>query len=129
MHHVIQDAVDTKPDAKVAFVWLNVYVRRPAAKRIDHQHVHQTNDRSIFAGSGQRREIDLFVVFEKLKFLALMAAEIEPVDRNIEVGLVESLARSGKAVRILFYMAVLTVFRDRPFGFDGKRGVKNVDLA
>ena len=93
MHHVVQNAVNTKSDAEILFVRLDVNIRRSAAKRIDHQHVYQPDDRSIFAGPGQSGEIDLVVVLDDLKFLAFLTAEFEPVERNVEIGFVKPFTR------------------------------------
>ena len=49
MHDVIENTVDTKAYAEIFFVRLDVDIGCYTAKRVDHQHVDEPDDRSIFA--------------------------------------------------------------------------------
>ena len=83
MHHVIQNAVDAETDAKIFFVRLDVNVRCAAAKRVDQQNIDEANDRRVFAGTGKRGEIDLFVFFDDFEFFAVVTVELKTIERNI----------------------------------------------
>ena len=61
-------------------------IRSPAAERIDHQYVDQTDDRCVLTRACKGREIDLVVLFNDLKFLLVMSLKVKGFKRYIEVG-------------------------------------------
>src|SRR5262245_33250364 len=91
MHDVVQNTVNTEADAQVALVGLDVDVRGSATERIDHQDIDQPDHRSVLAGASKGCKVDLLVVLEQLKLLALTVLELEPVKRNVEIRIKQSL--------------------------------------
>ena len=61
MHDVVENAVYTEANSKIFFVRLDVDVGCAATQRVDHQHVDESDNRSVFTRFRELREIDLFV--------------------------------------------------------------------
>ena len=62
-----------------SFSRFDVNVRSAAAQRVDEQHVDETYNGRVFTHARQRREIDLFVVFNNFDVFRLACFEVDAV--------------------------------------------------
>ena len=65
-HDVVEKTVHAVPDAQLLLVWLDVNVARAFLNGRHQQHVHELDDRRLFALFGERLGADLLELFEHL---------------------------------------------------------------
>src|SRR5262249_7589686 len=85
MHHVVKHTVDTEPDAQLFLIRFDVNVGGATAQRVNEEHVDQAHDGRVLAHLRERREIDLFVVFNYFDVFSLARLEVDAVERD-EIG-------------------------------------------
>jgi len=72
VHHVIQNTVDTKSDAKILFIRFDVDVARPAPERVNQQNIDESDDRRVFAVFSELSQIDFIIVLDQLKLSGII---------------------------------------------------------